>query len=102
MTASTADRPPSTVQAEGQLILEPLTPPCAARRRSYTATGDSFAWSSPAVANGVLYLGSNHVYAFGLPGGVRAVSRPASRPLHPNYALRPQHSTNSWPAWTLP
>jgi len=69
MTASTADRPPSTVQAEGQLILEPLTPPCAARRRSYTATGDSFAWSSPAVANGVLYLGSNHVYAFGLPGG---------------------------------
>ena len=60
---------------------------------SYT-TGDS-AFSTPAVANGVVYLGSTHVYAFGLPGGVRAVSRPAPRQLHPNHALRPRNSTNS-------
>jgi outer membrane protein assembly factor BamB len=60
---------------------------------SYT-TGEP-AFSSPAVANGVVYLGSTHVYAFGLPGEVRAVSRPAPRQLHPNYALRPRNSTSS-------
>jgi outer membrane protein assembly factor BamB len=69
-----------------------LNPATGAEEWSYT-TGDSD-FSSPAVANGVVYLGSNHMYAFGLPGGVEAVSRPASRQLHPNYALRPQNSTN--------
>jgi hypothetical protein len=57
-------------------------------------TGDSY-FSSPAVANGAVYIGADHVYAFGLPGRTRAVSRPASGQLHPNYALHPQNSTNS-------
>jgi outer membrane protein assembly factor BamB len=57
-------------------------------------TGDSY-FSSPAVANGAVYIGADHVYAFGLPGRTRAVSRPAPKQLHPNYALHPQNSTNS-------
>jgi outer membrane protein assembly factor BamB len=48
--------------------------------------------SSPAVANGVVYVGSadGNVYAFDLAGGTAAIKRPAPAQLHPNYTLRPQ------------
>jgi outer membrane protein assembly factor BamB len=50
--------------------------------------------SSPVVANGVIYIGSNdnHVYAYGLSGGIAPVHRPATSDLHPDHALRPRPS----------
>ncbi len=58
---------------------------------TYTTGGSVF--SSPAVANGVVYAGSNdgNVYAFDLAGRAAAVKRPALAHLHPNYTLHPQH-----------
>jgi outer membrane protein assembly factor BamB len=49
--------------------------------------------SSPAVANGVVYTGSDdgNVYAFDLAGGLARPTRPNPASLHPNYRLHPQH-----------
>jgi hypothetical protein len=56
-------------------------------------TGNSFFDSSPAVANGAVYIGSLDldVYAFSLPESMAATHRPTLRQLHPNYTLRLQH-----------
>jgi outer membrane protein assembly factor BamB len=59
-------------------------------------TGNSI-YSSPAVANGMVYLGGqdNYLYAFHLSKGRTAISRLAPTQLHPNYALRPQNGNRS-------
>ena len=48
--------------------------------------------SSPAVANGVVHVGSGYhnLYAFDLAGGLAAPARPSRSSLHPNYNLRQQ------------
>jgi PQQ-like domain len=58
----------------------------------WSFTTGSEVFSSPAVANGVVYIGSfdDNVYAFGLDGGTAAVKRPTPAHLHPNFVLRPQ------------
>ncbi len=50
--------------------------------------------SSPAVANGAVYIGSFDfkLYAFDPAGGTAAVQRPAAWQLHPNYSLQPQEN----------
>ena len=66
-----------------------------ARLWSYT-TGNSV-YSSPAVANGVVYVGSydGNVYAFDLSGGTAAPARPAPASLHPDHRLTPAASKAS-------
>jgi outer membrane protein assembly factor BamB len=56
------------------------------------STASGFGTSSPAVANGVVYVGGDdgNVYAFGLTGGSAAVRRPSAGELHPDYVLRPR------------
>jgi outer membrane protein assembly factor BamB len=54
--------------------------------------------SSPAVANGVVYIGSgdNNVYAFGRTGaaGTEEMSEPpAASSLKPDFSLRPSQAT---------
>jgi outer membrane protein assembly factor BamB len=53
--------------------------------------GSGFELSSPAVANGVVYIGGDdgNLYAFGRAGGSAAVRRPVAGQLHPDFALRP-------------
>jgi hypothetical protein len=47
-------------------------------------------FSSPAVANGVVYNGSDdgHLYAFHLPCGLATPTRSSPAELHPNHRLR--------------
>jgi eukaryotic-like serine/threonine-protein kinase len=58
----------------------------------WSFTTGNFVESSPAVANGVVYIGSGdrNVYAFDLAGGTADAHRPIAEELTPNYALRPQ------------
>lgn len=53
-------------------------------------TGGTAIDSSPAVANGVVYVGTidGDVAAFGLAADTSTVARPAIRNLHPDYSLR--------------
>jgi hypothetical protein len=65
------------------------------RRMRFPSCGAStgnFVDSSPAVANGVVYIGSddNKLYAFDLAGGLATPSRPDRSSLHPDYRLRQQ------------
>jgi eukaryotic-like serine/threonine-protein kinase len=54
---------------------------------SYTTGAPVF--SSPAVANGVVYVGSedDNVYTFGLSGGSNSVQRPVPTALKPDMTL---------------
>jgi outer membrane protein assembly factor BamB len=62
-------------------------------------TGSAIDFSSPAVSNGLVTIGSDDgtVYGFGLAGGIAAVKRPAPAQLHPNRALFPSRDGNSAP-----
>ncbi len=45
--------------------------------------------SSPAISNGVIYIGSSDtLYAFDLPGPSRAAPRPKAEKLRPNMHLK--------------
>lgn len=71
-------------------VLSPATVPRIDENWSFP-TG-STVYSSPAVANGMVYAGSGdgNLYAFGLPGGLAAPARPRPGSLHPDYGLREQ------------
>jgi outer membrane protein assembly factor BamB len=58
----------------------------------WSFTTGNVVFSSPAVANRLVYVGSDdgNMYAFDLAGGLAAPNRPSSSSLHPNYKLRQQ------------
>ena len=81
--------PPGRGRLRGKLVLPPGARQSGAAEWTYT-TGD-FVYSSPAVADGVVYTGSGdgNVYAFGLSGGTTGgVRRPAPASLRLGRHLR--------------
>ncbi len=80
---------PHTAFNRTENVLSTSTAPGLEGAWSYTTGSGVF--SSPAVANGVVYVGSDDskVYAFEVPGSLGTPNRPNPASLRPDYSLQP-------------